>query len=140
MAKRLALPRKITLRMQQSDIDTAICNSRTNCAIARTIYRQMQMPPGRVRVSMEGVSIGGKDDYRYHYKTPHEACCLVRDIDDGKSVKPITFSLRFCHRHKIAPVDPDRKANINAARQAREQALRDAGLEPRKYPKGRYGI
>ena len=61
--QKLDLPRKIMLRMTEDDVTNAICNSRKYCAIARTIYRQMEVPIGRVRVSQAGASIA-KGEYR----------------------------------------------------------------------------
>jgi len=127
------------LHMIDNDIAGAICNSRSQCAIALNIYREVDVPVGRVRVATSGVSIA-KDGYRYYYKVPNRACRLVCDFDAGKPVKPIIFALRYTHRTKIRPVPEDRKEQVNVARRLRVQALAELGQKPKGYPKGRYGI
>ena len=138
MPRHLPMPRKITLRMQQIDIDTSICNSRQYCAIAQTIYRQLQLPIGRVRVTGAGVTMA-KDEHRYYYKCPEVAYRLVRKIDQGEKVEPIIFNLRFTHRNKICPIDPARKHQVNQKRRERTAILAAQGLKPKVYA-GRYGI
>lgn len=142
MAKRQpkGMPKNLRLVMIEDDIATAVCNSRRHCAIAQTIYRQLKHPIGRVRVMQSGVSIDGTDEYRYHYRTPQPAARLVRDFDDHKPVKPITFVLQYTNRRKIQPVDPERKRQVNEARRARVAALAAAGEKPKTYARGRYGI
>lgn len=136
---RMALPKKLVLHMEQNDIESAVCNSRQHCAIAQTIYRELKEPVGRVRVSVSGVSIA-KQDYRYYYRVPHQACRLVFDFDAGKEVRPITFTLRFTERRKIQRVPDERKRQVNEARRKRTAALAEMGQRPKTYPKGRYGI
>lgn len=138
MTKHLPMPREITLRMQQIDLDVSVCNSRQYCPIAQTLYRQLNLPIGRVRVTGAGVTIA-KDDYRYYYKVPEAAYRLVRDTDQGKPVKPIVFTLHFSHRNKICPVDPVRKHQINKNRRERTAMLAALGQKPKTYG-GRYGI
>jgi hypothetical protein len=135
----MALPKKIELHMKPIDINAAICNSRTQCAIARNIYRELEIEVGRVRVSTAGVSIA-KEGYRYYYRVPKRACRLVADFDAHKHVEPIHFALRFTNRTKIAPVPLERKQQINDARTARTATLLELGQRPKQYPKGRYGI
>lgn len=133
------LPKTIRLEMTQDDIDTAECNSRQNCVIARNLYRQLQLPVGRVRVSTAGVSIA-KNGYRYYYRVPKRACRVVEAFDSGQSVKPIVYQIKFSNRNKIQSVNTTRKAQVNAARQARTATAKAAGIQPKTYPKGRYGI
>lgn len=135
----MALPKTILLQMEIEDIEGAICRSRKHCAIAQTIYRQLEIPVGRVRVMTSGVSIV-KEDYRYYYKVPTKACRLVRDFDDEKPVDPIKFRLRFTNRSKIQPVDDARKAAVNKARREASAAAIALGEKPKRYSTGRYGI
>ena len=135
----LDLPMKIRLQMMQEDIASAICNSRQHCAIAQTLYRELKLPVGRVRVTQSGVSIA-KGRYRHYYRPSHRACRLVRDFDDGKEVHPIVFCLHFSGRSKISPVDEERKMQVNIRRRAATAALLAQGLKPKAYPRGRYGI
>jgi hypothetical protein len=130
---------KIKLRMVQSDIDDAISCSKRFCAIARTIYRQLNAPVGRVRVTTAGASIL-KGDYRYHYRVPHRACRLVSEFDAGKPVRPIAFSLEFSSRRKVTNISDERRHQINTARRAATAALLATGEKPKRYPRGRYGI
>ena len=123
--------------MISDDIATAVCNSPKYCAIAQTVYRQLDLPIGRVRVTTAGVSIR-KGEYRYYYRVPHRACVLVHDFDEGRSVKPIAFTLTLSDRRKIQSVPDDRRQQVNKARRAREQAMRAVGGKPKVYK--RYGI
>lgn len=135
-----ALPKNITLHMTADDIDGAICNSRSHCAIARNIYRELRVEIDRCRVSTAGVSIA-KEGYRYYYRVPKKACALVMHFDKGEKVTPIdSYRLRFTNRTKIQPVNPERKAQVNRARQERVAALHAMGQRPKSYPRGRYGI
>jgi hypothetical protein len=136
---RMALPKQIKLKMQPVDLESAVCNSRSHCAIAQTLYRELALNVGRVRVRTSGVSIA-KDGYRYHYRVPTRACRLIVNFDKGEPVQPIAFTLQYSNRSKIAPVPEDRKAQVNAARQARIEALAELGQKAKTYPKGRYGI
>jgi hypothetical protein len=125
--------------MRDEDIEGAICRSRQQCAIARTIYRQLDEPVGRVHVMTSGVSVA-KGEYRYYYRVPRIACLLVRNFDDGKEVKPINFALYFTDRRKISPVDDETKNRVNKARREAIAALAAVGKKPKKYLRGRYGI
>ena len=133
------MPYKMTLHMQQDDIDSAIICSRQHCAIAQTIYRELKVSIGRVRVTAAGVSIA-KDDHRYLYKQPESAARLVRDFDDHKPVKPIIFSLHLALVRPITPVDPEQKSRINKNRRERDAALAALGQKPKKYARGRYAV
>jgi hypothetical protein len=133
------LPKTIRLRMEQCDIDTAICNSRQHCAIAQTIYRQLNIPIGRVRVTAAGVSIA-QGNHRHHYQHPESAARVVRDMDAHKPVKPIPFSLHRSHIRPITPVDDARKNQINKARREKIASLTALGLKPKTYSKGRYAL
>lgn len=124
--------------MIPDDINGAVCNSREDCAIARTINRQIP-DIGRVRVSAAGVSIA-KGGYRHYYKVPHPAARLVRDFDAGRPVKPISFNLLIADRRKIQPIDDARKKQVNEARRTATATLAALGEKPKRYPKGRYGI
>ena len=139
LTPRMALPKEIKLHMAPIDVISAVCNSRSHCAIAQTIYRELGLEVGRVRVMTSGVSIA-KDGYRHYYRVPRKACRLVVDFDAHKDVEPINFSLRFTNRTKIALVPADRREQINAARAARTETLAKLGQKPKVYPKGRYGI
>lgn len=135
-----ALPATIRMAMQPADIKEAVCNSRSQCAIALNIYRELDLEVGRVRVSTAGVSIA-KDGYRYYYRVPKRACRLVVDFDAGRDVEPIIYKLRRTNRVKIGErVNPARAAQVNEARKLRTAALAAVGQKPRSYPKGRYGI
>jgi hypothetical protein len=134
------LPVKIRMQMTPDDIASAVCNSRRHCALAQTIYRQLEQPIGRVRVMTSGISIAADDGYRYYYRVPVKACRLVRDFDAGKPVEPITFILLRTNREKITPVPEARKQQVNKARREREAALAELGVKPKTYTHGRYGI
>src|ERR1700691_2229620 len=134
---RMAMPKTITLHMETDDIVSGICNSRSQCAIARNLYRELGLTVGRVRVSTAGVSIA-KDGHRYYYRVPTKACKLVASVDRGELVQPLlVYSLRFSNRTKISEIPTERKAQINQARALRNEALAAVGTKPRMYPKGR---
>lgn len=132
--------RELRLEMIEQDIASAVCNSRQHCAIAQTIYRVLQQPIGRVRVTENLVSIAGPDGFRYHYRVPMHAAQLVRDFDKGQSVKPITFVLHYSDRRKIAPLDPAKKQYVNEWKRAQAVALAAAGEKRKAYVRGRFGI
>lgn len=134
-----ALPKILRFEMNSGDIEYAVCNSRTKCAIARNLHRELAIDVGRVRVSTAGVSIA-KDGWRYYYKVPRKACKLVADFDAGQPVEPIVYQLRRTNRTRIVGVPPDQKARTNANRQERVKVLADLDQKPKTYPKGRYGI
>lgn len=134
-----ALPKEIRLRMSPDDIKSAVCNSRSQCAIARNIYRELDLEVGRVRVSTAGVSIA-KDGWRYYYRVPRRACKLVAEFDAHKTVEPISYRLLRTNRNRITGVPAERKEQINAARRERVKVLTDLDQKPKSYPKGRYGI
>lgn len=138
----MALPKIIRASMTQEDIDESICNSRTKCAIVRTIYRTLKEQAKAVRVSTAGASIDGGDGYRYHYRVPKPACLVVQGVDTGKkeTVKPVIFVLRFTNRVRVQKLSKARKEQLSTARALRENTVAAViGNKPNRRH-GRYGL
>lgn len=134
----IEMPMKIRMHMIQDDIDIAKCNSRTQCALACNIYRELKIPVDRVWINQAGVTLKYMG-WRYHYRTPWKAAKLIKEFDEGKPVKPISYTLEFSSRTKVQILSEEERKRKTDNEQIRRKILRNIGKEPRKLI-GRYGI
>lgn len=127
------------IEMKPRDITTAICGNRRQCVVAHTIDRVFGLRgAGHVKVDVSGIAFTLRGT-RYTFHTPSSARELLIKFDTlgeafGQEIArqqtdPINFNIRLLSSLAIPPkASPERKAQINAARNARNQSRRERGL------------
>lgn len=136
----------ITITTAYEDIGGAKCANRAQCVIARAWDRTFRLGgTGYILVDSNSVGITANGE-RYRYYPPKSSINYLRKFDEigatqGEdtarlTVQPRTFTFKLQEVRPIAPKSsPTRRARINQLRNARNAALRAAGISRTKHPR-----
>lgn len=140
------------LEVLPSDIAGAICGNRAQCIIARALRRKLRLD-GNAYVNVDGVGVAWTwEGRRFHFAGPRTMVKYLRDFDligraRGQAeararMEPRAFKLtQFIEPTVIPPkASRERMDQINALRNAKAAAAREAGVKPTKPHKRYAGI
>lgn len=134
----------VVINVTQEDIDRGECGERAHCVIAQAIDRQFKLGgKGYIRVDANGWS-ATKDGIRYGYHSTHTMARYLRMFDElgaehgVEKARTIVGPRRFGSKLvDVRPVTrsttPERRAQINAARNRKLAAAKEKGIAPKKY-------
>lgn len=86
----------IKIKVTKEDIQKAVRCSQIECPIANAIRRQLKRPPGSVYANTFRVAVyePGAVNPLVTWTPTLAAKKFMQDFDEGKKVKPTTFTLR----------------------------------------------